>query len=75
MPFASQHSSPISTREQAPPGATRALQGISPFCLAVDRQAASYLPTVFGAHHDALRSTPGPLPTELLDWMQRPVRA
>ncbi|KRC12295.1 hypothetical protein ASE11_02220 [Hydrogenophaga sp. Root209] len=51
------------------------LQGISPFCLAVDRQAASYLPTVFGAHHHALLSTPGALPTVLLDWMQRLVKA
>lgn len=51
------------------------LQGISPFCLAVDRQAASYLPAVFGAHHHALLSTPASLPTVLLDWMQRLVRA
>jgi nitric oxide reductase NorD protein len=50
------------------------LQGISPFCLAVDRQAASYLPAVFGAHHHALLSTPASLPTVLLDWMQRLVR-
>lgn len=50
------------------------LQGISPFCLAVDRQAASYLPTVFGAHQYALLSTPGALPTVLLDWMQRLVK-
>lgn len=51
------------------------LQGISPFCLAVDRQATSYLPTVFGAHHYARLSTPSALPTVLLDWMQRLVRA
>lgn len=51
------------------------LQGISPFCLAVDRQAASYLPAVFGAHHHALLSTPASLPTVLLDWMQRLVKA
>ena len=51
------------------------LQGISPFCLAVDRQAASYLPAVFGAHNHALLSTPASLPTVLLDWMQRLVRA
>lgn len=51
------------------------LQGISPFCLAVDRQAASYLPAVFGAHHYALLSTPASLPTVLLDWMQRLVRS
>lgn len=51
------------------------LQGISSFCLAVDRQAASYLPAVFGAHHHALLSTPASLPTVLLDWMQRLVKA
>ena len=51
------------------------LQGISPFCLAVDRQAASDLPAVFGAHHHALLSTPASMPSFLLDWMQRLVRA
>lgn len=51
------------------------LQGISPFCLAVDRQAASYLPAVFGAQHHALLQTPASLPTVLLDWMQRLVRS
>lgn len=51
------------------------LQGISPFCLAVDRQAASYLPAVFGAHHHALLSTPGALPAVLLDWLQRLVKS
>lgn len=50
------------------------LQGISPFCLAVDRQATSHLPTVFGAHQYALLPTPGALPTALLDWMQRLVK-
>jgi nitric oxide reductase NorD protein len=51
------------------------LQGISPFCLAVDRQAASYLPAVFGAQHHALLQTPASLPTVLLDWMQRLVKS
>ena len=51
------------------------LQGISPFCLAVDRQAASCLPIVFGAHQYALLSTPDALPTVLLDWMQRLVKS
>jgi nitric oxide reductase NorD protein len=51
------------------------LQGISPFCLAVDRQAAGYLPTVFGANHYALLSTPTNLPTVLLDWIQRLVKS
>ncbi|MCX2861970.1 VWA domain-containing protein [Paucibacter sp. PLA-PC-4] len=47
------------------------LQGIAPFCLTVDRQAASYLSTLFGAHHYALLATPGALPAVLLDWIQR----
>lgn len=51
------------------------LQGISPFCLAVDRQAASYLPAVFGAQHHALLQTPASLPIVLLDWMQRLVKS
>lgn len=51
------------------------LQGISPFCLAVDRQATSYLPSVFGAHHYALLSTPASLPTVLLDWIQRLIKS
>lgn len=51
------------------------LQGISHFCLAVDRQAASYLPSVYGTHQYALLSTLTSLPTVLLDWMQRLVRA
>jgi nitric oxide reductase NorD protein len=50
------------------------LQGISPFCLAVDRQGATYLPAVFGAHHYALLSTPAALPAVLLEWMQRLVK-
>lgn len=49
-------------------------QGISPFCLAVDRQGSGYLSTVFGAQQYALMSTPGALPTVLLDWMQRLVK-
>lgn len=51
------------------------LQGISPFCLTVDRQASSYLPAVFGAHHHALLNRPERLPSVLLDWMQRLVSA
>lgn len=47
------------------------LQGISPFCLTVDRQAASYLPAVFGPHHYALLQRPELLPTVLLDWLRR----
>ena len=47
------------------------LQGISPFCLTIDRHAAAYLPQVFGAHRYALLSRPERLPTVLLDWMKR----
>jgi len=47
------------------------LQGISVFCLTIDRQAANYLPAIFGAHHYALLPKPELLPTVLLDWMKR----
>lgn len=42
------------------------LQGISPFCLTIDRQAASYLHGVFGPHHYALLARAELLPTALL---------
>jgi nitric oxide reductase NorD protein len=45
--------------------------GQSPFCLTVDRQAATYLPRIFGAHHYALLPRPELLPAVLLDWMKR----
>ncbi|WP_420475751.1 nitric oxide reductase activation protein NorD [Noviherbaspirillum sp. ST9] len=51
------------------------LQGINPFCLTIDRQAANYLPGVFGAHHYALLPKPELLPTVLLEWMKRLVSA
>ena len=51
------------------------LQGIAPFCLTVDRHAAAYLPSVFGANQYALLAKPSMLPTALLDWMQRLVMA
>ena len=51
------------------------LQGIFPFCLTIDRQAANYLPAVFGAHQYALLPRPELLPTVLLDWMKRLVTA
>lgn len=51
------------------------LQGISPFCLTIDRQGASYLPAVFGAHHYALLPQPALLPSVLLDWLRRLVSA
>ena len=47
------------------------LQGISPFCLTVDRSAATYLPAVFGASQYALLPRPELLPTALLDWIRR----
>ncbi len=47
------------------------LQGIYPFCLTIDRQAAGYLPRVFGAHHYAMLHRPELLPVALLEWMRR----
>ncbi len=47
------------------------LQGIQPFCLTIDRQAAGYLPAIFGAHHYALLPRPDLLPAVLLEWMKR----
>ena len=51
------------------------LQGIFPFCLTIDRQAAAYLPAVFGTGHYALLPRPELLPAVLLDWMRRLVAA
>lgn len=47
------------------------LQGLFPFCLTIDRQAAAYLPQVFGATGHALLPAPERLPLVLLDWMRR----
>jgi nitric oxide reductase NorD protein len=47
------------------------LQGIAPFCLTIDRQAANYLPLVFGPHHYALLPRPELLPLILLDWLRK----
>ncbi|MCQ4259735.1 nitric oxide reductase activation protein NorD [Stutzerimonas stutzeri] len=47
------------------------LQGISTFCLTIDRQAANYLPKVFGAHQYALLPKPELLPGVLLEWLKR----
>ena len=47
------------------------LQGLSPFCLTIDRQAAGYLPRIFGADQYAMLSRPELLPAVLLDWMRR----
>lgn len=48
-----------------------ALQGVFPFCLTIDWQAASYLPAIFGAHHYALLPKSEHLATILLDWIRR----
>src|SRR5690606_7896624 len=47
------------------------LEGLHPFCLTIDRHAATYLPQVFGVHHYALLPTPERLPAALLEWMKR----
>ncbi|MFV0456605.1 MAG: nitric oxide reductase activation protein NorD [Pseudomonas sp.] len=47
------------------------LQGISTFCLTIDRQAANYLPRVFGAQQYALLPKPELLPGVLLEWLKR----
>ena len=51
------------------------LQGIASFCLTIDRQAASYLPAVFGVRQYALLTRPDRLPSVLLEWMRRLVVA
>jgi len=47
------------------------LQGISPFCLTIDRHAANYLPAMFGERHFAMLPRPELLPTVLVDWLRR----
>ncbi|UPQ83431.1 VWA domain-containing protein [Pseudomonas knackmussii] len=47
------------------------LQGIYPFCLTIDRQAANYLPKVFGPQQYALLPKPELLPSVLLEWLKR----
>ncbi|UMR29395.1 VWA domain-containing protein [Massilia sp. MB5] len=47
------------------------LQGIAPFCLTIDRQAADYLPQVFGPHGYCLLPEPDLLPAALLQWLRR----
>lgn len=51
------------------------MQGVSVFCLTVDRQGASYLPAVFGPHQWALLPRPELLPQVLLEWLRRLVAA
>ena len=46
------------------------LQGVFPFCLTVDRNAATYLAAVFGVHQYALLTKPELLPIVLLEWMK-----
>ena len=43
------------------------LQGVSPFCLTIDRRAGAYLPRIFGASRYALLPRTELLPTVLLD--------
>lgn len=43
------------------------LQGLVPFCLTVDREAPAYLPAIFGPGRYAVLSSPGLLPTVLVD--------
>lgn len=47
------------------------LQDIHCFCLTIDRQAANYLPRIFGAGGYALLTKPELLSSALLDWMKR----
>lgn len=47
------------------------LQGIHCFCLTIDRQAANYLPRIFGAGGYTLLTKPELLSSALLDWMKR----
>jgi nitric oxide reductase NorD protein len=51
------------------------LQGIFPFCLTIDRQMGSYLPGVFGQHHYALLQRPQMLPTALVGWLAKLIKA
>lgn len=47
------------------------LQDIHCFCLTIDRQAANYLPRIFGTGGYALLTKPELLSSALLDWMKR----
>jgi len=46
-------------------------QGIFPFCLTIDRQAANYLPGIFGPNQYALLPKPEQLPRVLLEWIRK----
>ncbi len=47
------------------------LQGVSPFCVTIDHQAAGYLPRIFGPNHYGLLPRPEHLPQVMLDWLKR----
>ncbi|NYT59041.1 VWA domain-containing protein [Alcaligenaceae bacterium] len=47
------------------------MQGVFPFCLTIDRQAARYLPGMFGAGQYALLQEPTELPRALLTWLRK----
>ena len=47
------------------------LQGITPFCLAIERQAAGYLQAVFGALGYVLLQRAHMLPAALLGWLRK----
>lgn len=51
------------------------LQGISTFCLTIDRQCANYLPAVFGERQYAVVHSPELLAKALIGWLRRLVRA
>ncbi len=50
------------------------LQGVSTFCLTIDRHTASYLPAVFGEHEYSVLHRPELLSTALLNWLRRLVQ-
>lgn len=47
------------------------LQGMHPFCFTIDRQAANYLPALFGLRQYVLLPRPELLPGALLEWIKR----
>jgi nitric oxide reductase NorD protein len=47
------------------------MQGVSPFCLTIDRQAAGYLSRIFGLGQYALIQDPRELPRVLVEWLRR----
>ncbi|WP_353172413.1 nitric oxide reductase activation protein NorD [Paracandidimonas soli] len=47
------------------------MQGVFPFCLTIDRQAAKYLPGMFGVGQYALLQDPVELPKALLTWLRK----